>query len=104
MFKPIIKLAVFRNRLRLTDVKSGTVLERDALHPFSAASMLIADRECLEREFGELVRQIPRSRLFIYPTIEVVSTEAVLQPVEREALQRALMDAGVAKVILPDDR
>jgi hypothetical protein len=104
MFGSTIQLAVFRNRLRLTDVKTGTVIERNAIHLFSTASMLIANRETLEREFGELVRQIPRSRLFAYPTVEVVATEAALEPVEREALQRAIADAGAAKVILPDER
>ena len=104
MFGSTIKLAVYRNRLRLTDVKTGAVVERAALHPFSTDSMLIANRATLEREFGELVRQIPRSLLFAYPTVEVVSTEARLEPVEREALQRAIADAGASKVIFPDEQ
>ena len=103
MFGSTIKLSVYRNRLRLTDEKTGTVVERQAVYPFSTDTMLIANRETLEQEFGELVRQIPRSRLFHYPAVEVVATEAKLHPVEREALQRAIADAGASKVILPND-
>ena len=65
--------------------------------------MLIADRERFERELFELLRQLPRSFLFRYPSVEVISTEAALQPVEREALRRAIADAGASKVILPGD-
>jgi hypothetical protein len=104
MFGGTIQLAIYRNRLRLTEVKSGTVVERQAVHLFSTASMLIADREKLEREFGELVKRVPLSRLFSYPTVQVVSTEAPLQPVEREALERAIASVGVRRVIFSTQR
>ena len=104
MFGGTIQLAVYRNRLRLTEVKSGTVVERPAVHQFSAASMLIADREMLELEFDELVRQLPLSRLFSYPTVHVVSTEAPLQPVERDALERAIVAIGARKVMFSAPR
>ena len=104
MFGGTIQLAVYRNRLRLTEVKSGTVVERPAVHQFSAASMLIADRERLELEFGDLVRQLPFSRIFAYPAVEVVSTETVLQPVERDALSQGIMAAGARKVVWRGER
>jgi hypothetical protein len=104
MFGTTIQLAVHRNRLRVTDPKSGTVLERPAVHEFSAPSMLIADREMLQRELFELLRQLPRSFLFRYPAVEVVSTEAALQPVEREALERAIVDSGASEVIFSTQR
>src|SRR6478735_1112168 len=101
MFGGTIQLAVYRNRLRLTEPKSGAVVERPAVHQFSAATMLIADEEKFGSEFDELVRQLPISRLFAYPTIELVSTEAVLQPVERDALSRAVIKSGAKKVTWP---
>ncbi len=88
----------------LTEVKSGAIVERPAVHRFSAAWMLIADRERFELEFGDLVRQLPLRRLFAYPVVEVVSTETVLQPVERDALSQGIMTVGARKVVWRDGR
>ena len=105
MFAAKWELAVFRNRLRLTDLKSGETGERAAIYPFSTSRMLIANQECLEQEFKELAIELSsKRRFFIYPEVRIVSTESPLEPVERDALRRAIADAGASKVFFMDER
>jgi hypothetical protein len=66
--------------------------------------LLVAQREMLEQEFRELViEMIGKRRLFLYPHLHVTALGAPLEPVEREALRGAFLDAGCSKVSFPDE-
>jgi len=101
--KPIWELEIFRNRIRITEPATGRTGERTATYPFSSASLLIAEDQCLEQEIRMLSEEcFGRPGMFgRFPEMHVVHLDAVVTAEEVAALNEALANAGASKIILP---
>jgi hypothetical protein len=101
--KPIWELEIFRNRIRITEPATGRGGERTATHPFSSASLLIAEDQCLEQEIRMLTAECfgRPGMLGRYPEIHVTHLDAVITAAELAALNEALANAGASKIVLP---
>ena len=104
MFTSHWDVVVGRNRLTLSERKTGKRVERPARYPFSSDLLLVSQREMLEQEFRELViEMIGKRRLLLYPHLHVTAAAASLEPLERDAIRGAFLDAGCSKVSFPDE-
>jgi hypothetical protein len=101
--KPIWELEIFRNRIRITEPATGRAGERTATYPFSTASLLIAEDQCLEQEIRMLTEQcFGRPGMFgRFPEMRVTHLDAPVTAVEIASLNEALANAGASKIVLP---
>lgn len=94
-----IEFQVLPNRLLAKECDIGRTVDVEADHAFSSEHALIADVECFERAVGEVVRQlVGNRRFFSYPKAMIASTSQPISNVERQALQKGLLNAGFSKV------
>ena len=102
--KPIWELEIFRNRIRITEPATGRAGEKTATHPFSSASLLIAEDQCLEQEIRMLIEECfgRPGMLGRYPEMRVTHLDAVVTPAEIASLNEALANAGASKIVLPE--
>jgi len=102
--KPIWELEIFRNRIRITEPATGRTGERTATYPFSSASLLIAEDQCLEQEIRMLSEAcFGRPGMFgRFPEMRVVHLDAVVSAREIASLNEALANAGASKIVLPE--
>ncbi|HWK40660.1 MAG TPA: hypothetical protein VNR60_01905 [Croceibacterium sp.] len=102
--KPIWELEIFRNRIRLTELATGRTGERTATYPFSTASLLIAEDQCLEQEIRMLSNEcFGRPGIFgRFPEVQVVHLDAVVAAAEIALLNEALVNVGASKIVLPE--
>ena len=102
--KPIWELEIFRNRIRITEPATGRTGEKTATYPFSSASLLIAEDQCLEQEIRMLTEEFfGRPGMFgRFPEMRVTHLDAAVTAAEIASLNKALANAGASKIVLPE--
>lgn len=95
-----LDVAIYRDRVQVTDRTTGAFADQRADYPFSAATNLIAQPRFLEDTIVRAIRQILQGGFSLKsPVAHVVSTELPLSPSQRGIVADALREAGMREIV-----
>lgn len=93
-----LDLAIYRDRVQLTDRATGQFVDQRAEYPFSDRR-LVHDGKALEHTLSHALRKLLTGAVLLHdPRAFVVRTELPLSPSERELVRGALANIGVREV------
>lgn len=99
IFRLDLDVALYRDRVQVTDRKTGLFVDHRAERAFSSDELLIADQRNLEHTLSHAIRKLLKGGFLLFqPRANVVSTEAPLTAVERQALRVALINTGFKSI------
>ena len=95
-----LDVAIYRDRVQVTDRTTGAFADQRADYPFSTATNLIAQPRFLEDTIVRAIRQILQGGFSLKsPVAHVVSTELPLSPSQKEIVADALREAGMREIV-----
>ena len=95
-----LDVAIYRNRVQVTDRATGRFADQRAQHPFSSERSLIANTRFLEDTIVRAIRQILEGGFALGdPIAHVVSSEWPLSPSQKDIVAIALREAGMREVV-----
>lgn len=104
IFRLDLDVALYRDRVQVTDRKTGLFADHRAERPFSSDETLIADQHNLEHTLSHAIRKLLKGGFLLFqPRAYVVSTEAPLTAPERAALRLALVNTGFKSISFGED-
>ncbi len=104
IFRLDLDVAIYSDRVQVTDRKTGLLVDHRAEYAFSSAELLIADRRFLEHTMSHAIRKLMKGGFVLFdPRAHITHTERPLTPPERAILRTVLCDTGFKKVTFGDD-
>ena len=100
-----VDVAIYRDRVQVTERRSGVFIDQRADHPFSSDRQLVADAPRFEHALSHALRQILRTGGYMLyePRAVVGPTDPVLTPPERDLVRRVLNDTGFRQIEFQDE-
>jgi len=94
-----LDLAIYRDRVQLSDRETGQFVDQRAEYPFSDRR-LVHDDKALEHTLSHALRKLLVGGVvnLSQPQVNVNQTELPLSPTERQMVERALANIGVRDV------
>lgn len=103
IFRLDVDVAIYRDRVQVTDRKTGLFVDYRAEYPFSDGSTLIAEPRFLEHALSHSVRKLLKGGFVLFqPRAHVTHTEFPLSPTERERLRKSLYETGFKRITFAD--
>jgi hypothetical protein len=94
-----LDIAIYRDRVQVTDRGTDAFVDQRAEFPFSSAQSLIAHPRHLEDTLVRAIRQVLKGGFLLNkPSARVVATELPLSPSQRELVETALREAGLREI------
>lgn len=104
IFRLDLDIGLYRNRVQVTDRKTGLFVDHHAEYPFSSDKLLVSDQRYLEHTLSHAIRKLMKGGFILfYPKAYVSGTETPLEPVERTALRMALINTGFKTIVFEDE-
>lgn len=100
MFTNHFDAAIYRDRVRLTNARTGMTLDHNSDRPFSSERRFIADREAAFAFLKALLRESDgKARLLrIWVTANVSLSGEQSSPADRDDVQQLFVELGFTKV------
>jgi hypothetical protein len=100
-----VDVAIYRDRVQVTERKSGIFIDQRADHPFSSDTQLVADATRFEHALSHALRQILKTGAYMLyePRAVVGPTDPALTPPERALVRRVLQDTGFRRIEFEDE-
>ena len=100
-----VDVAIYRDRVQVTERKSGLFVDQRADHPFSSDERLVADATRFDHALSHALRQVLKSGGFMLyePRAVVGPTDPALTPAERALVRRVLQDTGFRRIEFEDE-
>ena len=100
-----VDVAIYRDRVQVTERKSGFFVDKRADLPFSTEERLIADAARFEHALSHALRQILRNGGYMLykPRAIVGPTDPPLSDAERELVRKVLHDTGFREIGFRED-
>lgn len=95
-----VEVAIYRDRVQVTETRSGNFADMRAEQAFSTDALLIADPAYFEQTLRLALRKAMAGSAFLLeqPTATITSIERPLTPDEHAAVLRAFAEAGFGDV------
>ena len=104
IFRLDLDVALYRDRVQVTDRKTGLWVDYRAERPFSSDLLLIVDQANLEHALSHAIRKLLKGGFLLFqPRANVVRTEQPLSSAERAALRLALVNTGFKSITFEED-
>lgn len=105
MFAHSVELTVHRDRLTITDAKSGSMVDRRAVEPFSCEHLVVARPDRLAALLREIIVELHGKRRFLmFPHLRIGAGSDLLHEIEIAALRKIAEDAGFRNVAFDEQR
>ncbi|MCH2486700.1 MAG: hypothetical protein MK010_03020 [Erythrobacter sp.] len=101
-----VDVAIYRDRVQVTERKSGLFVDQRADHPFSSDERLVADATRFDHALSHALRQVLKSGGFMLyePRAVIGPTDPPLTAPERDLVRRVLKDSGFRTVEFDEGR
>jgi hypothetical protein len=100
-----VDVAIYRDRVQVTERKSGFFVDKRADLSFSTDERLIADAARFEHALSHALRQILRNGGYMLykPSALVGPTDPPLSPEDRDLVRKVLRDTGFREIEFRDE-
>lgn len=95
-----LDVAIYRDRVQVTDRVTGKFVDQRADYPFSIATNIIAEPRFLEDTLVKAIRQMLEGGFYLrQPVAHVIASELPLSPSQRVQVETCLREAGMREVV-----
>ena len=95
-----LDVAIYRDRVQVTDRVTGKFVDQRATYSFSTATNILAEPRYFEDTLVKAIRQVLDGGFSLRdPIAHVVACELPLSPTQKSQVETAFYEAGIGEVV-----